>query len=147
VSNAAAFAAMDRHLDFLRSLPNLARLAAPEVAAKCKELTDQHCAAGVDPYGQPWPASKDGRKVLRNAGAAVTLRAVGTVVYFTLSGVEVMHHIGNARGYHGGSKKLGGFRRTIIPFRGFPQPFRAVTKGALEERFQHLRRSGGRGAK
>ena len=96
-------------------------------------------AAQVDPYGHPWRPSPDGLPLLTNAAAAVTSEASGTSIKLTLTGVEARHHFGSAKGYHGGSAKLGGFRRPIIPFKNLPGPFRAAARTALSRRFVRMK--------
>ena len=138
-SNASAFEALDRWMEFLQRVPELAEEAAPLIAKELETQLRENIAAGRNPYGDPWPLKKDGSKPLVNAMKAITVKAVGTVILIVLEGVEVMHHVGNARGYHGGSVRQGGFRRTIIPTGELPGPFRGRIRSALTETWQHLR--------
>jgi hypothetical protein len=142
--NAAGFAAMDQILDQLRAIGGLAESGAPMVAEKIRELCIENVRAQRNPYGDAWTPARDGRRMFVGIAGAITARAIGTVAMIRLSGVEVMHHIGNARGYHGGSARLGGFRRNMIPISGLPRSFRHGIKDVLEERFQHLVKRGGR---
>lgn len=137
--NAAAFAELDKIQRFLEAVPHLPEQAAPKVAEAFQKQTELNVAAGRNPYGDEWAPTKDGRAPLVNAVKAMTFKALGTVVQITLEGVEVMHHIGNARGYRGGSKKLGGFRRTLIPTGALPGMFRGAIRTKLSEAWQHLR--------
>ena len=141
-SNASAFAALDAHLDRLRRIPDLVRQSTPDVSSALKRKLDDNVARGVDPYGAPLRPTKDGRQPLKNAGARIAVRPVGTTVLVELTGDEVRHHVGSARGYHGGSAKLGGFRRPLIPWRGLPGPIKAVIREVLDRRFVHLMRGG-----
>lgn len=135
MGNAAAYQALDEWLDKLRASEHLNEDSAKEIAVEFKKQVRANVAAQVDPYGHPWPASKDGLPLLINAADAVECTANGTEITMTLEGVEARHHIGNARGYHGGSSKLGGFRRPIIPFKSLPGPFRGIVRKVLTRRF------------
>lgn len=137
--NAAAFESLDRWQEFLQRLPHLAEEAAPLIADEFRKQTAENIAAGRNPYGDSWRPKKDGGRPLVKAMKAITVKVMGTVILIVLEGVEAMHHIGNARGYHGGSGKQGGFRRTIIPTGAIPGPFRGRIRVALSETFQHLR--------
>jgi hypothetical protein len=137
--NAAAFAKLDAYATFLRKLPELNHDAADEVAQEFQAKIESNVAAQVDPYGHPWRPGKDGEPVLVNAAKQVTTKASGTKITMTLDGVEVLHHVGRARGYRGGSGKLGGFRRSIIPFSKLPGPFLAIIRRVLSKRFDKLK--------
>jgi hypothetical protein len=136
--NTAAFAALDAHLEKLRRLEGLNEEAAKDVGKAFGEKVDRNVAAQVDPYGHAWPKSKTGEPVLQGAAEAVQVSAKGTEITLELTGAEVKHHVGSARGYHGGSKKLGGFRRPIIPWKGLPGPFKAVCREVLEKHFARI---------
>jgi len=140
--NAAAFAALDAFTEKLRRLESINEDAAKDVADGFKAKVEENVAAQVDPYGHAWQSSADGRAVLTHAAAAVQTRAVGTTITQTLTGVETRHHVGSARGYHGGSAKLGGFRRAIIPFSKLPGPFVAVIRDRLSKRFNMIFKGG-----
>ena len=129
------FSSLDAFLETLRGLPALCEESAAEVAEEFKAETDRNIKAQRDPYGHLWYPSKDGLPVLLNAGEHVTTKATGTLIEIKLTGVEVRHHIGNARGYRGGSAKLGGFRRAIIPYKTLPGPFKAVCRRVLERKY------------
>lgn len=122
--NAHAFAELDAHLDRLRRLGDVCKVAAPGVRDALEAKVQSNIAANVDPYGHAWFPSRLG-KVLVNAAKAVALRVRGTAIEFEVTGVEALHHVGSARGYHGGSAKLGGFRRQLIPFKGIPGPMKS----------------------
>lgn len=129
------FAALDAFLDKLRSLEDLNEDAAAEVAKAYKKKVRENVRAQVDPYGHPWEPGKSSAVVLEQADDAVSCVANGTTIEMTLTGVEVMHHVGSARGYRGGSSSLGGYRRAIIPWKSLPGPFKAVTREVLAKRF------------
>jgi len=133
--NPAAFEALDAHLERLKRVQGINEEAAPDIADGFEKLVRSNVAAQVDPYGHPFYPSKDGLPVLINAAEHVTTTAKGTTITQELTGVEVRHQNGSAKGYHGGSLKLGGFRRPIIPFNKLPGPFKAVCRDKLQTRF------------
>lgn len=144
-NNAHSYAKLDALLDLLRS----ERLEADDVEA-CRDAMEQktreNIAAQVDPYGHAWRPGKEGHPVLQNAMSAISIEAQGTTIEFSVSGPEAMHHVGSARGYHGGSGAdyrdqanlagagLGGFRRPLIPFSKLPGQFKAILRKVLFER-------------
>ena len=143
--NSNAFAALDAFAERLRAIPDLAEEAAPKIAELLKEAIAENIAAQRNPYGDTFAPRKpdrryDGKPMFANAMKAIEVKARGTVILITLDGVEAMHHIGNAKGYKGGSKKLGGYRRTLIPTGQLPGPFRGVIRATLAEKWQHLGR-------
>ena len=133
--NSAGFNALDEELERLRALEHMNEDAAKDVAVGFKSKVVSNVAAQLDPYGHPWHESKDGLPLLVNAAQAVTSEADGTKVVMTVSSIENRHHVGSAKGYRGGSSKLGGFRRPIIPFSKLPGPFKAVCREVLVKRF------------
>lgn len=134
-SNSAAFAALDAQADRLRRLANINEDCTREVGEAFEAKIAANVAAQVDPYEHAWPPSKDGLPLLINAASHIKVRAVGTSVEIALDDVEVRHHVGSAKGYHGGSSKLGGFRRAIIPFSKLPGPFKAIVREILTKHF------------
>jgi hypothetical protein len=137
-NNAAAYEMMDRMLNKLRSIPGLAKESAPDIAKALKVEISKNISAQQDPYGHKWREGEDGGPVLKGALKAVDVRAVGSVIIIDLTGPEVMHHLGSAKGYKGGSSKQGGFRRPIIPFTKLPGPMRQVTGKVLEQHWNKL---------
>lgn len=87
------------------SVPEIARAAVPGVEAALKAQID----AGTDPSGKPWQPTKEGKTPLRNAGAALTVSATGNVIAAVLTGVEVLHSLGRAKG---------GIVRQVLPAAG-----------------------------
>jgi hypothetical protein len=129
----AEYYELDQMLTALRKLPQVCEVASKDVAKGFTKLVSKNIAAGVDPYGHPWLAAQDGLPMLVNADKAVTIEATGTKIEFQVSGPEARHHVGSARGYRGGSKRLGGFRRPLIPWKtqDLPGPFKAVAREVL----------------
>jgi hypothetical protein len=138
VDNYAAYAELDAFLDRLRAVEGLTEDAAPDVAKAYKAKVRANVRAQVDPYGHPWKPGDSSAVVLEEADKAVSVRVQGTTIVLELSGVEVRHHVGSARGYRGGSSNLGGFRRPIIPWKSLPGPFKTVTREVLEKRFHEI---------
>lgn len=135
--NAHAYAQLDSMLDRLKRVEGLGKEAAPDVRDALEAKVAENVAANVDPYGHAWFPSKQGA-VLKNAAAAVSVVAKEGQVKMTVTGPEVKHHVGSARGYHGGSAKLGGFRRALIPFKAIPGPFKAEIRRVLQEKFKAI---------
>jgi hypothetical protein len=118
------YAALDAHIARIRALPELARRAAPEVAAAVKDDLQRQVAAGVDPDGRPWERTEDGRTPL--VGAEVFVGAVGSSVILRLRGHIARHHLGRARG---------GKTRRIIPTAGIPPRLATVITKVLSQQF------------
>ncbi len=80
-------------------------------------------AAGTDPSGRPWARrQRDGARAMRNARAAMTVRAVGDRVVVTLEGWEVFHHFG----------AQGKPTRTVIPKELDERLGDAIRRGAVK---------------
>lgn len=107
----------------------IGRLAAPEVAKALDEEIGKDISAGQSPDGTAWKETQDGRVPLRNAKKAVTTTYEGSVVIARLSGPEVKHHKGTARGR---------VQRRILPTRNLPQPLVRATVRILGEKFREL---------
>lgn len=109
----------------LNALGGLVTRAAPEIADAMGREISGNIARGVGPDGKPWPETKDGQKPLKGAAAHVDVRAVGTVVVATLTGVEARHHFGMIRG---------GVARPILPSKSIPAPMiRAIDRVLTNE--------------
>lgn len=119
----AAAALLDEMIATFRALEKLpedvAKAAAPGVEAAVKQTT----AAGQAPDGTPWLPKKDGGRALVNAAAAVTGKAVGSVIVVAVRGVEAFHHYG-----------AGVPRRQIIPDPGTLPPRVAEAVRAAADR-------------
>jgi len=138
--NSAAFAALDAELELLEKVQTINEDCSRDVAEGFQQKVEENVANQVDPYGHAWPPGKDGRPVLINAASHVTNVAKGTTIETSLNNaVDVRHHVGSARGYRGGSAKLGGFRRSIIPFSKLPGPFKGVIRERLQKRFNEIK--------
>jgi hypothetical protein len=124
---------LDGLLDTLRRREDLVDThAAKDVANAFMGLVRENVAANQDPYGHAWHPPPDGQPVLVHAADKVECTVEGTSITMTVSGVERMHQVGSAKGYHGGSSAKGGFRRPIIPWSNLPGPFKAVARKVLE---------------
>lgn len=131
-SNASAFAALDAEMERLRRLPDVPKLAAPNVAKSFDRNIHQNVAAQQDIYGHAFHPAQDGRNVLTHGADAVAIDVQGTKVVVRLEGIEAMHQVGSARGYRGGSARLGGFRRPLIPFGKIPGPWKGILREELQ---------------
>jgi hypothetical protein len=133
--------AIDRMLERLRALKNLAKTSASDVVSAIKKEIASNVAKQTDPWHRGWKPGLQGAPILTHAAAHVRVDSTGTVVQITLEGIEARHHIGTARGYHGGSGKLGGFRRNIIPPGGaIPGPMRIVIADELKKNFEKIKK-------
>jgi hypothetical protein len=129
VANSGDFATLDRMIAMARSMATLAQDAAPIAARYVETSLRTTAAAGQAPDGTPWSMKKDGGHALKNAAAAISVKAVGTVLLVILRGHHVYHHFG-----------AGVPRRQIIPQGsmpaklgnairlGFAQPWKERTK-------------------
>lgn len=114
----------------LRDLPKeLVQGAAPEVAKALESDIQGSIAAGRAPDGAAWQLKKDGGKPLQNAGSHVTVDVVGTVVLVKLTGDDVRHHKGTARG---------GIRRQVLPTRKIPESVSRAISKVFGKTFQRL---------
>jgi len=157
--NAAGYAALDDLLEKMRRVEDIEQSDTEACADALRAKTASNIAAQIDPYGHAWPPTKDGYPALVNAMNAIKIVAEKTTIKFSVDGPEARHHIGNARGYHGGSyKQVGkhaqawqaakvaagvpmvntGYRRALIPFSQLPGPFKAIIRKVLIERFNRI---------
>lgn len=121
------YAALDAHIARIRALPELGRRAAPEVAEAIKLELQRQIAAGVDPEGNPWVQTEDGRKPLATAADALTVGAQGSTVIMRLRGHIARHHLGRVKG---------GIVRRVLPTTTIPAPLARVITRVLAERFE-----------
>jgi len=148
-NNAASYAELDEFLENMRRVETIQPEDTVAVVDALRSKTASNIAAQLDPYGHPWRPTKDGRPALQNAMQSIKIEADGTSIKFEVEGVEWRHHVGSARGYHGGSGAgytkaggeanlemagLGGFRRPLIPFSRIPGPFKAIIRTVLATR-------------
>ena len=120
------YAALDAHIARVRSLPELGRRAAPDVAIAVRDELERQIGAGVDPNGKPWKRTEDGRVPLATAAEALHVGAVGSTVVIRLTGHIARHHLGRVKG---------GVQRQVIPIRGLPAPLAGAVKVVLVEHF------------
>jgi len=129
--NGQAFAELQRWIDQVNSLGELPSEVAKDIAPVLDSEIKKNIAAGVDPAGKPWPLTKEGKKPLTNAGAALTVKAISSVVQAKLEGHVALHHLGAAKG---------NVRRQILPSSGLPQPMTAAVKRVAVDRFnKHMK--------
>jgi hypothetical protein len=125
--NGQAFQALDAMIAKIKAVGLIPTEVAPQIADALHSILDANIAAGVGPDGKPWPLTKKGEKPLKNASAALTVRAVGSVVLAKLTGPTALHHLGIARGH---------IRRQILPSSRVPGPMTAAVKAVLTKAFQ-----------
>jgi len=109
VTSRGDFAALDRMIATARSMATLAQDAAPIAARYVESSLRATASAGQGPDGTPWSEKKDGGQALKNAAAAISVKAIGTVILIVLRGHHVYHHFG-----------AGVPRRPIIPQGSMP---------------------------
>jgi hypothetical protein len=124
--NGQAFAELQRWIDQINTLGDLPSEVAKEIAPVLDAKIKQNISAGVDPEGKPWPLTKTGEKALANAGAALMVRAISSVVQAKLEGHVALHHLGAAKG---------NVRRQILPSSRLPQPMTEAVKEVAVKRF------------
>lgn len=111
-------------------LPELGRIAAPDVADAVEGVLERQIKASTDPYGKPWAPKKEGSgKPLANAGRALYVGVVGTRILATVKGPEARHSKGTARG---------GERRQILPDSDIPPDMVKAVKPVLIEHFKGI---------
>lgn len=120
-------ARLQEQIDRLRQLPTMVNRAAPKVATEFERELERNIAAGVGPDGRPWPKTKEGKLPLRNAAAALSVKAIGSVVLAKLTGIEVKHHLGAVKG---------GIRRPILPTGRIPDPITKAIATVIRDEFK-----------
>jgi hypothetical protein len=135
--NASAYVALHEHMQHLRDVVDINEDVAKDVSKRFEKRIAANIASQRDPYGHLWQPSKLGQ-VLVDAMKSIAFKVSGTTIEIVVSGVEALHHIGAARGYRGGSAKLGGFRRALIPFSKLPGPFKDDILDALQKRWNEI---------
>lgn len=123
-------AQMDAMITRVAALPGMVERSAPAVASALDGHLRRTIAAGTSADGAPWTPTADGRTPLRNAGKALTTRAVGTIVLARLDGIEARHHKGEVRG------AAKGLKRRILPIGKLPKPVAAATQEILRDEFR-----------
>ena len=93
-------------IDKLRAIREAAN-AGPSVKEELEAYVQEHAGRGLNPYGDPWPATQKGEEPLENAEGAVTYTLVDDrKVVAIVRGHHALHHLGRANGAP---------RREIIP--------------------------------
>lgn len=128
--NASGFAALDAQIARLRALgAGFVRKAAPFVAEEAEAATRVQLAAGRSPSGKAWQPTQAGKRALPNAGRTLTVRAVGSVILWKVTGPEALHNDGRARGH---------VTRRLLPTGRLSAPVVAAIKRVLGERFSEV---------
>jgi hypothetical protein len=119
----------------IRSIPGLARRAAPDVADAVRAELVRTIEAGTTPAGVPWqPRQDDGGKPLAEAVKALRVAPIGTRIFCLVRGHIARHHLGRARG---------GIYRNVLPIKGIPAPMVKAIRGVLVEHFNGTVQGGG----
>lgn len=134
--NSAGFAALDAQIARLRALGSgFVRKAAPAVAKAAEDETRAQLASGRSPSGKAWQPTKEGKRPFPHAGRTLTVRAVGSVILWKLTGHEALHNEGRVKGK---------VTRRMLPTGRLSAPVVAAIKRVLGERFNEAM-GGGRG--
>lgn len=124
-NNSAGHESLRGMIAKLKQLKKLPEQAAPSVAVALDSEIKRNIAAGVGPDGTPWPKTKDGRQPLVNAGRALKVTAIGSVVVARLDGHHARHHLGAVKGK---------VKRPILPSKKVPAPVaKAITRVVTAE--------------
>lgn len=78
----------------VRSLRDFAKDTAAESEAGAVRAVQESAAAGVDPDGNAWAPTKDGRRPLKNAAASVFGKVAGATLRLGVRGRYVFHDRG-----------------------------------------------------
>lgn len=124
--NSAAREALQQHINWLRSLPQLPEKAAPDVAEALEDQLRNNIEAGAAPDGSAWQLTKRGRQPLQNAMRAVTITVTGARIVAEVTGHHARHHLGAV---------WGKVKRQILPSRRLPQPVIAAIREAITKHF------------
>jgi hypothetical protein len=111
----------------IRALAGMGVRAAPAAAVAIQAVVAGHVARGEGSDGKPWPRTAAGDVPLRNAAAAVTVRAVGSTIVLRVTGPEARHDTGRVRG---------GIRRAILPVAALPADQGAAIGRAVDDVFR-----------
>lgn len=126
-ANNAALAAMDAMIARIRSIPELGKRAAPDVANMIHAELQRTIGAGQSPDGTPLKLTLEGDVPLTGAAKVLGVGAVGATVYVRLRGIEAAHHRGVTRG---------NIARHLIPVDVMPPRMAQMTHTILAEHFQ-----------
>jgi hypothetical protein len=126
---AADTSGLEKLIAKLRASRAFIAAAAPAVADAVGAELRKTAAAGTTPTGEAWAPAKDGRRPLENAAAAIQVRSSGTTIVATLTGPEVRHNNGTAKGR---------VKRQILPSAMTPAIAEAI-KGALIKAWEAAR--------
>lgn len=117
---------LDAMIATIKKLPELGKLAAPDVAVAVENELQRTIAAGTTPDGEPWKLTKDGDKPLTHAAKALTVVAVDRTIFIRLTGPEARHHLGRGRG---------GVVREVIPTKQIPAKMADAIRSVLARHF------------
>jgi len=85
-------------LEALRAIEGLAARAAPAVAVELERQILGNVRAQRDPDGKAWPKTLDGDPALAGVSKDLRVRAIGSRVVATISGIGARHNLGAVKG-------------------------------------------------
>jgi streptogramin lyase len=123
-------AELDAMIARINRIPDLGKIAAPDVARAIEQDLQRTVAAGTTPDGQAWAAKKKGSgQPLANATKALHVAAIGTLIYVRLTGAEALHHLGRVTGK---------VKRQIIPTGAIPPAMGNAIRTVLARKFSEV---------
>lgn len=125
-ANAVAMATLDAMIARVRSLPDLGKRAAPEVAEMMRDELERTIGAGQSPDGTPLKLTLEGATPLTGAAKMLGVGAVGATIYVRMRGIEAAHHMGWVRG---------GNARQLIPVKVLPPRMAQMTYTILSRHY------------
>lgn len=121
------FAELDAIIARVRRLPDMIDNATQDMVQTIESEIQRTIDAGTTPYGVPWkPRDIDGGKALRNAFAAVTVKAAGGTIYIRITGIDARHNNGQVRQ---------SVKRQVIPRKVLPDAWVKRLTEVLTKRF------------
>lgn len=110
----------------MQSLEGLVERAAPAAGEALGAAIRADLDAGIDPStGKAWAPTKDGRRPLQNASAAITQKVIKKALVYTVTG----HHFHHHRGARGGALPA----RPLLPTTLTPKLASAVRESLTKE--------------
>ncbi|HSC88274.1 MAG TPA: hypothetical protein VLC09_13420 [Polyangiaceae bacterium] len=127
------FEMLDGLIAKCRSVGEIGKAAAPEIADAFEVDLRRQVAAGTDPNGNAWKPTRDGEQALQDAAQSVGVAPVGSSVVIRVWGPTARHHRGRGKG---------GIRRQVIPSGKLPERL-AVIAGEKLQSAAHAHFTGG----
>ena len=128
----SGFAELDQMIRKVRNIPGIVERAAPLAGQRADQALKQNLQAGIDPNGNAWKSTKEGKRPLKNAASSVELKVVRSILLWTIKGHHYHHNKGTSRLP----------KRQILPVGDIPKSMSHAIKTALVEAFKREVRRG-----